>query len=431
MRGRRRAGRDPVRLPATLLAPTTQNVVIQPILTRREERRLRKRKQRRKYGAAGGVVLAALAVALGVTLVIGVHHVVTHKNGPTRTQITILMQLQGSDGTAQGSVLLAADPVTHEGLEVLIPSALITDVCGYGSQNFGDVLSLPGGETASRTALSSVLDGVTIDGSWVLSPAELARLIDGVGGVTVDVDTNVVQSTAGGGGKILVAAGPGQHLSGAQAVAYATYQSNGGAAAGLARLQSVIDAMVQALPPTQTGIEALIRPLGSSGQSTVGTEKLSQMLVELEAEDRTEAGVFPTDLPVTPIDAGAASPSYRPDTSASGVSQLVDTRLSASLPKGANTQHATVLLLNGIGVPGLVGTACPRLLTSGFTYAGSGNAPTFSQARSQVDIFSDGDVDQGDALAHALGLPASDVRLSIVNQDVAKFVVILGSDYRP
>jgi hypothetical protein len=431
--GKRRSDRDPepIRRPASLIPPTSPEVYIQPVMTRRDERRLRKRRQRRKYASAGGVMVAALAAAAVVTLVLGVHHVVTHKSGPKRTQVTVLLQLQGSDGSAEGSVLLAADPQTHEGLEVLVPGQLITDVCGYGAQNFGQVLGLPNGETDSRAALSSVLDGVTIDGSWILTPTLLSRLVDEVGGINADVDTAVVQRTGGGGGTVIVAAGAGQHLSGAQAVAYATYQSNGGAAAGLERMQEVVDGLVQALPRTASGIEALVRQLGTSAQPTNGAPELSQMLVELAAEDQTEAGVFPTDLPVTPIDAGAASPSYRPDESATGIANLVDHRLSASLPQNANNQHATVLLLNGLGVPGLVGTACPKLSAAGFTYSGSGNAPRFSRAKSQVDIFSDGDVDQGDALAKALGLPASDVRRSVVNQDVAKFVVILGSDYRP
>ncbi|HWA66544.1 MAG TPA: LCP family protein [Mycobacteriales bacterium] len=433
MTGKRRADRepDPARRPASLIPPAAPEVYIQPAMTRREERRLRQRRQRRKYASAGGVVIAALAVAAGATLVLGVHHVVTHKSGPTRTQVTVLLQLTGSDGSAAGSVLLAADPQTHEGLEVLVPGQLITDVCGYGAQDFGEILGLPNGETASRAALSNVLDGVTIDGSWILTPTQLARLVDEVGGITVDVDTDVVQHTTGGGGTVVVAAGAGQHLSGAQAVAYATYQSNGGAAAGLERMQRVVDGLVQALPRTAAGVEALVRQLGSSAQPTDGVAQLSQMLVELAAEDQTEAGVFPTDLPVTPIDAGAASPSYRPDDSATGIPSLVQHRLSASLPASTGNQHATVLLLNGVGVPGLVGTACPKLAAAGFTYSGSGNAPTFSQAKSQVDIFSNADVEQGDALAKALGLPDSDVRRSVVNQDVAKFVVILGSDYRP
>ncbi|HVW79859.1 MAG TPA: LCP family protein [Mycobacteriales bacterium] len=431
MTGKRRAEREPKsrRHAAQPASPASSGLYTKP-LTRREERRLRKRRQRRRYAGAGGVIVAVVGIAAAVTLAVGVHHVVTEKSGPTRTQVTVLLQLQGSDGSADGSVLLASDPQQHEGLEVLIPGQLLTDVCGYGTQDFGQVLALPNGETASRTALSNVLDGVTIDGSWILTETQMAKLVDEVGGITADVDTDVVQPTRGGR-KIIVAAGDGQHLSGAQAVAYATYQSNGGAAAGLARLQSVVDGLVQALPRSESAVEALVRQLGASAQPSDGAVQLSKMLVELAAEDRTQGGVLPTDLPVTAIDAGGSSPSYRPDNSATGISSLVDQRLSASLPHDANTQHATVLLLNGIGVPGLVATACPKLRAAGFTYAGSGNAPSFSRAKSQVDIFSDRDVAQGDALAKALGLPASDVRRSDENQDVAKFVVILGSDYRP
>jgi LytR cell envelope-related transcriptional attenuator len=434
-RGRRRRStyvEPQFRRPPGFAAPTAPEVVIQPRLSRREERKLRKRRQRRKMGLAGGIGTAVIGLIIAVTVVVGVHHVVTHKSGNTRTQITVLMQLQASNGDAAGSVLLAADPSSNKGLEVLIPGKLITDVCGYGSQNFGDVLALPGGEAASRSALSGVLEGVTVDGSWVLSESVLSRLIDSVGGVTVDVDTDVIASTPGGGREVVVAAGAGQHLSGAQAVTYATYSTaREGAAAQLERLQSVVDATVQALPRSLAGIEALIRPLGSSAQSTLGSEKLAAMLFKLAADDRSEANVLPTDLPVTPIDAGGASPSYRPDTSSTGIPPLVSNWLAGSLPKNANTQHASVLLLNGLGTPGLVGSACPRLNSAGFTYAGSGNTPSFSEGRSQVEIFSDADVDQGYQLAKALGLPSSDVRRSVINQDVATFVVILGRDYRP
>lgn len=440
MAGKRRApkdplgipGRDPRLPPPTLNPPTTQEIVIAPTLTRREERRQRKRQQRRKLGFAGGVGVAALAIAGIVVLVLGVHDVVTHHSGGTRTQSTLLFQIQAPDGTAAGSVLLAADPGQKLGLEVLIPGRLITDVCGYGSQNFGDVLSLPNGAAVSRNALSTVLDNVTIDGSWVVSEPEFTSLVNQVGGVTVDVDTDVIQHLPGGGGRILVAAGAGQKLDGTQALEYATYHPSGEGAAGvLSRLQSVVDALIQQLPKTVTGVSSLIRQMPKSDQPTVGVANISKMLVELAQYDQTEAGVYPTDLPVISIDAGGDLPSYRADTSATGVKQLVDTRLADSVPKNSGSQHAGVYVLNGLGVPGLVGTACARLTANGFTYVGSGNAPTFSNAPSQVEIFRDSDVDQGRELAKALGLPASDVRRSLINQDVARYVVILGSDYKP
>ncbi|HVT22399.1 MAG TPA: LCP family protein [Mycobacteriales bacterium] len=440
MTGKRRAGREPARKggrdprlrPASLHPPPSPEVVITPALSRREERRQRKRQQRRKLGLAGGIGVAALAAAGITTLVLGVNHVVNQKSSPKRTQMTVLLQIQTPGGVAAGSVLLAADPSTKEGLEVLIPGRLVTDVCGYGSQNFGSILGLPNGAQASRDALSTVLRGVAIDGSWVLSESQLADLVNEVGGVTVNVDIDVIQRTAGGGGRILIAEGANQHLNGAQALAYATYHPPREGAAGiLSRQEAVIDATVQALPRTLTGIEALLRQLPKSAQPTMGTRDLATLLRDLATYDQTEAGVFPTDLPVTTIDAGGALPSYRADNSASGIPALVEHRLADSLPENANKQHASVFVLNGVGIPGLAGTACSRLASHGFTYAGSGNAPTFSNARSQVDIFRDSDADQGRALAKALGLPASDVRRSVVNQSVARYVVILGSDYKP
>ena len=141
--------------------------------------------------------------------------------------------------------------------------------------------------------------------------------------------------------------------------------------------------------------------------------------------------MFPTDLPVVPIETGGAATSYRADTSKTGIPLLVSTRLADSVPADVNSQHATVFLLNGTGAVGLVGTACSKLANNGFTYVGSDNAPSFSNAPSEVEIFSTSTISQGQQLARALGLRLSDVRRGTLNQDVAKFVVILGGDYKP
>jgi hypothetical protein len=198
----------------------------------------------------------------------------------------------------------------------------------------------------------------------------------------------------------------------------------------LARLQAVLDATIQALPKTSNEVAALLRALPKGAQSSIGATKLATMLTQIAKYDQTQAGVFPTDLPVVTLDAGGALASYRPDTSPSGIKQLVTGHLANSLPEDANNQHATVYLLNGTGRPGQVPKACPLLAAKGFTYVGSGNAPTFSNARSEVEIFHDSDADQGRTLAKALGLPATAVRRSVYNQSVAKFIVILGSDFK-
>lgn len=428
MTGKRRAGKDPV--PVQRSEPA---MVIQPRPSRREERRARQREQRKKLGVVGGSVVALIAIAAIVVIAIGTHHVVTNGHGSKRTQQTILMQIQGADRSAIGSILLAHDPATKAGVEVMVQNRLITDVCGVGSDNFGDLLARPDGVDVSRSALSSVLGGVTIDGSWVLSSSQFTHLVDAVGGITVDVDTNVIQHTAGGGGRILVPAGSNRHLTGAQALEYASYQTSAstGAAAQLVRLQTVVNTMIQALPRDIPRLQALFRGLGPGGTSTLGSKALAQLLTGIAADNGSDNGVYPTDLTATAIDAGSGAPSYRPDTSATGIPELVHNHLRDSLPANVNSQHATVMLLNGTGQYDLVSNACAPLSKAGFTYAGQGNAPKFSNARSQVLIFHDSDVSQARVLAKALGLPASDVRRGTLNQDVAKFVVILGSDYKP
>lgn len=444
-RGRRAAGRGtsdsdelgvPARTPAappplSFNAPPPDSMVIQPQATRREARAARKREQRKKFGLVGGGAAVVIGIVIAIVVALGVSKVVTDNGGSKRSQTTLLFQLQGLDGSAAGSMLLAHDPKHGGGVEVMVQPRLITDVCGYGPHNFGEVLGLPGGQTASVRAISAVLNGVTVDGSWVVTGAQLAKLINTVGGLTLNVDQNVIRHERHGRNVIVVPAGPSVHVTGPQAVDYAVYQTNiqQGAAAQLLRLQLVVDGLVRKLPPTVNGIAALIRPLGKTAASSIGVTRLATLLHGLALDDRAQNAMYATDLPATPIDAGGPAPSYRPDDSATGIKLLVDKYLDNSVSKSVNSQHATVEVLNGVGLPGLVQTACPRLLRAGFTYAGEGDTPDFNHPRSEVLAYSDNDVDQAYALAKALGLPRSDVAIGTLNQNIAKYVVILGRDY--
>jgi LytR cell envelope-related transcriptional attenuator len=412
----------------------TLPIVMAPEVSRRQARQQLRREQRRRIGLFGGVAIAIGAVIVVAALGFGYHAVKEHHDGPKRSQATVLLQIRASNGGAAASVLLAHDPATSTGVEVLVPSRVITDVCGYGEQNFGDVLGLPNGQIGSQEALTAMLNGVSVDGSWVLAPAQLAKLINAIGGITVDsVDVNVVRRTPGGGGQVLVPAGANRKLNGTQAVEYALYVTSPSAAAAaeLERLNQVLTATLLALPRTPTAVAALLRQLGPGGTSTLGATRLSSLLAGIGVDSRTTAGLFPTDLPVTSIDAGGSSPSYRVDSSATGVPQLVSNQLANSVPAGAGKPKASVLLLNGVGTPGLVQTACPLLAAHGFAFAGSNNAPTFDNATSSVEIKSNSDVDLGQQVAHALGLPDSDVLLSSEDQTVADVIVILGRDYQP
>jgi hypothetical protein len=403
-----------------------------PPLTRRQLR-IERGKRRRKVGVVGiaGVVVVALVIIAAIAF--GVHKAVTHNHHTAaQPQQTVLLQIQGPDNTALGSVLLAHNPNTRLGLELLVPSQLITDVCGVGQVSLAQTLAAPNGVEVSRQAVSAAVGGIIVKGSWVLSTTSFAKLVDAVGGVTVDVDTNVISHGPNGSSIIDIPAGS-RHLTGAQAVEYATYRTSTkeDAASQLVRLQDVVDAVIQALPATAAKVNTnVLSTLGPSGASTLGAGALSTLLVGLAADDRRSGGVLPIDLPTNLIDAGGA-PSYQVD--AQRTSPLVRNQLGPSLPPAPKVKPVKVELRNGVGSPGLVATACPRLAAAGLVYAGQGNASSFNVAKSEVQISSDSStaLAQGAKVAHALRLPSGDVRVAQLGQDQADVVVILGRDYRP
>jgi len=398
--------------------------------TRRELRAERKRQQRRRIGAAGiaGIVVAALIAAAAITF--GVQKAGSHDKKQPLGQTTLLLSVAAPDRSAAETVLLAHDSKAHAGVELLIPARLLTQVCGFGNQPLGRVLALPGGEQLSRGAVSDALGGVKVDGSWVLTTGQLSTLINEVGGITVDVDTDVIEKKPDGSRVLLIQRGPQQHLTGTNAVAFATYSvGNQDAAANLVRLQSVLDGLLAALPRSESAVKRLVTSVGGGATSTLGAARLAALLTGLAADKRAN-NVLPADLPVVKIDAGGP-PAYRADDAQ--VHSFVQANLAASLPPGAGAVRKRVFVQNGVGTPGLVGTACSRLVHAGYVFAGSGNAVNFGFKTSKVLVFSNtvAAATLGNDVAHALRLPETDVAVSPQGQNVADVVVILGKDYKP
>lgn len=429
MAGKRRRGRTPPPVPGSSQSPVQPLIVGRP-QTRRELRAERRRQKRKRMGAAGvaGIVVAALVVAAAIGF--GVKQATSTSHEKPAGQTTVLFSLAGTDRTAIETALLAYDDRTHAGVELLIPDRVLTEVCGFGNQQLGQVLALPDGARLSRTAVGDMLGGVTVDASWVLTTAQLARLVDKVGGVVVDVDTDVIRHTAHGGRVLLLSRGPDQRLKGNQAVEYATYLGAGeDAVANLVRLQTVLEGLLAALPRDDGKVAGLVASLGGSARSTLGAPRLARVLTGLAAASRRN-DVLPTDLPVVKIDAGQGASSYRVDLPQTAT--FVDSNLAASVPASARVQRKRVYVQNGVGTPGLVAGACTRLIDAGFAFAGSGNAAHFGYTKSKVLVF-DHSVDSarlGNSVARALRLPSGDVAVSDSGQNVADVVVILGKDYK-
>jgi hypothetical protein len=426
--GKRRAGKPDRPTRASLPVPPPSTAVIAPRKSRRELRAERRRQRRKRMGVAGIVAVVLAVAVVGAAIGFGVHRATSGSSTPKDPQTTMLITLQGSDGNAVASMLAAHDERAKQGLELLLPSRLITEVCGFGTQQFGQIIALPKGDQLARRTLSQVLGGVTVDGSWTMSTGDLAKLVTAVGGVTVDVDTDVLQQQ-GGSTLVVVPAGKGQHLDGARAVQYAGYQGpNEDATAVLSRFQTVLQAVFDALPDKVAQAAGVLT--GAGVRSTMPAETVATLLTALAKDDKSDS-LLPVDLPTKPIDSGGGPTSYRVDPTE--VSKLVQSRLARSLPATAQQKRPTVLIENGAGTSGLVESACERLLPAGYGFAGSGNAPNFNYTTSQIIVFSDSVAAArvGSDIARLLKLPDGDVVSSTQGQNVADVVVILGHDYRP
>lgn len=400
--------------------------------TRRELRAERRRQRRRRLGAGGiaGVVVVVLALLAGGGFF--VHNATSGPSKPNDPQQTMLVALTGGDGTAVASLLAAHQPSPRAGFEMLIPSRLLTDVCGFGTQQFGSIFGLHGGAALASATLSQVLDEARIDSTLTLSQTQLARLVDAVGGVVVDVDTDVITTTSGGSRVVSIPKGPGQRLNGANAVLFATYVAQGEPpAASLPRFQSVFEAMITALPRKVSAAAGVLR---SAQVDPATASSAAALFTGLAADDRAKQFLSEI-MPSQPIDSGTGTPSYRVDVP--NLHSLVASQLAKSLPPGDVSQQPSVLIQNGVGHPGLVQSACTRLLPAGFTFAGSGNASSFGHKTTQIFVFPSSPDDLvrvtrfGDRVADLLKVPRSDVLASTQGNNVADVLVILGADYKP
>jgi hypothetical protein len=272
---------------------------------------------------------------------------------------------------------------------------------------------------------------VTVDGSWRLTPQALSALIDRLGGVTVTVPQDVTKTATDGTTTIVVPAGTAK-LSGASAVAFSTYLADGEPEqARLARFDSVLQQILSALPKNATQVTQLIASLGGGSSTTFAPGRLGALLTGLAGDAATNAMDY-EQLPVKVLDTGQALHAFTLDSTASA--KLVDAQLSASVPAVRRATGNRVYVQNQVGTPGLGETTRLKLQNGGFVYIHGDNTDDMpnATASSVVLIFGTtaADIARGDAVAKALGLPISDVKVSTGGFTVADVAVRLGADYK-
>lgn len=391
----------------------------QPPMGRRAARRAEKRRRRQRFQKVAAGLAAVVALVLVASFLVGRGGDDKKDAGPTRTQRTLLLQLQAPNGDALASALLAHDPARDEGAVVLVPPQVIVTVPGAGSQVLSKVLRTSGVD-GGRNGVADLL-GVTVDGSLVLDFAAFVRLVTVEGGIDVTVDVPVMR-----GRTVLLQPGA-QRLDGSAAVAFGTYLAEGEEEQSrLARLQAVLDGVINALP---ADVERVLNGLGTA-RRTQPAKDVAALLSGLKADGAADNLQY-RSLPVVKIDAGNDETRFRLDTPAALA--MVDELLADSVPEGARAEGNRVLVLNGVGTPGLGAKVRDKLVRGGLVFVGSRNAPTFGYPKTIVlvkDATQEGGA-LGRRVARAIGLPNASVEVSDQIGTIADVVVIVGRDFKP
>lgn len=396
---------------------------------RRRRSRLPTVRSRWMWGAVallGLVVLGWLAVSLGGSDP-GADPHPTPTPSAFAEQGTLLLQVR-NDADFGADNLVAGVGGDLPPAQVLVPSRLIVDVPGAGQQTLGQSARLLD-RSASQDALSDLL-ALRIDGTLSLGRLALAGMVDFVGGITIDVDHEVVEPDSAAEEDVVVVPSGTVHLDGTQAAAYALmWLPDEPEAARLARYSAVMTATISALPDDQLRIEQMLTSLGGSARTTATTGAVAAFLLEMRGQILA-GGQQVRVLPTHEIDSGGTLSVVRADLAAS------DAVLHSLLPQAQLTgaeSSPRVLVQNGVGTPGLGASARDRLVAAGMVYVNGGNAEQFGQGRTTVIVpdASTSSQQLGAEVAEALGVPAGAVRVAEDGQNVADAVVVLGEDFEP
>ncbi|WP_223281295.1 LCP family protein [Streptomyces antnestii] len=341
--------------------------------------------------------------------------------GPQNRDV-IVVHLHNTKGGGTSTALLVNNTTTKQGTTVLLPNSLaLTDDDGSPTtlgKSVGD-----DGSSGTRDAIDTVL-GTDVEGTWRLDTPYLNNLVELVGNIYVDTNTDVPDPAAKSGKKAskkatspLVKKGRQQTLSGPMAVAYATYRAPGEAeSAQLMRFGQVMQGVLGKLSSDPHDATVTVQSLAQILDPSLGDKDLGAFLAKLA--DRAKGGDYKTAL--LPVQQDGT-------LSEQATGSVVKDVLGGTVKNPGKGAPVRVGIKNATGVKDRTGKARVTLINGGYTFvdAGSGAVP---QAATQITYSDAGRKQDAVEVAKTLGLPTSAVRKGTTeaNADVS---VVLGQDY--
>ncbi|MEU6598777.1 LytR C-terminal domain-containing protein [Streptomyces flaveolus] len=393
----------------------------------RTERREEARRRARSRIIALLVVLALVAVGgVGYLWFAGKLPGLSSSDGKTGTATpvtaqkrdVIVVHLHNTGKSGTSTALLVDNTTTKQGTTVLLPNSLaLTDDDGSTTTLAKSVDD--DGASGTRDQLDTVL-GTSIQGTWRLDTPYLQNLVELVGNIEIDTNTDVPDpDTKKKGTAPLVHKGQGQTLSGKMAVAYATYRAAGESQnAQLERFGQVMQGVLRKLSSDPSSATTTVQTLAQILDPPLTDKDLGSFLAKLA--DLAKSGDYKTALLPVQSDGTLTA-----QTSDSVVKDILGG--TAKSPDAGSSVRVSVQ--NATGVKDDTEKARVVLLNGGFTFLEGGSA---SGTRSASKVLYADTADKANAteVAKTLGLPASSVTKGSVSSG-ADVSVILGSDYEP
>ncbi|MET7856646.1 LCP family protein [Streptomyces sp. NPDC005318] len=332
--------------------------------------------------------------------------------GPQQRDV-IVVHLHNTKKGGTSTALLVDNVTTKQGTTVLLPNSLaVTDDEG-NTTTLGKSVDDDGSE-GTRESIATLL-GTKISGTWRLDTPYLENLVELVGNIEVDTDTDVPDTKKGA--SPLVKKGQAQTLSGRMAVAYATYRGPGEAETKqLMRFGQVMRGVLRKISDDPKAATITVQTLAQILDPSLPDKDLGASLAKLA--EHAKIGDYKTALlPVQPdgtlTDAATES--------------VVKDILGGTVKAPEKDAAVRVGVKNGTGNDDGTESARIKLVNGGYAFVSGGSTGT--EASSEVVYKAAADKEKATQVAKTLGLPATAVKQGkpAANADVS---VVLGQDYK-
>ena len=270
------------------------------IPSRRAKRRLRK-------GRAAILLAFVLCIIMGITYAIfsedskPVSGIATAAKGKINILVLGADEREDDVGRSDTTFVVTIDTNTKKATMLSIPRDTRVKIPGHGWDKINHAYAF-GGSKLSKTSIENLL-GIKIDYTVVININGFVRMIDAIGGVTIDVDKRMLYADPyDDNGGLYIDLRPGvQRMNGKTAIQYVRYRDDEGDIGRVARQQKFLKALMKEFTKPQliTKLPDIVKQFST----TVSTDMPAGEMLKLApiVSDAAKSGLETEWIDGTPI----------------------------------------------------------------------------------------------------------------------------------